>query len=157
MLKLSLLLFLLFGLSCSCFGQERYLIFIKNRYRYAIYRIGDELSFKLKGDKSKITAQIENLEDTLIVFDGLTVNPRNISSIYVDDKTRDWYFLKYKYEKLFLISGIGFFLIDAANTGNFNRKTSIISGSLVAASFLARWGIGKSIKIRGRRKLAIIR
>ena len=157
MLKFPLLLFLLFGISCSCFGQERYLIFIKNRYRYAIYRIGDELSFKVKGDKSKITAQIENLEDTLIVFDGLKVNPRNITHIYVDDKTRDWYFLKYKYEKLFLVAGVGAFVLDALNTGSIDKKTLIMSGSFIGASFLARWGIGKSIKIRGRRKLAIIR
>lgn len=146
---------LLLSFCTSCLGQ-RYLIFIKNRYRQAIYRAGDEISFRVKGDKSKITAQIESFEDTAIVFDGLKINPRNITDIYVDDKTKDWYIIRYKYEKLFLIAGVGFLLIDGGNTGSFNNKTLLISGSFVSASFLARWLIKDRMRIRGRRKLAII-
>ncbi len=146
-------------LMLCCFDSlgQKYLIFIKNSHRQAIYRKGEEVSFRIKGDKSKITDRIEGFEgDSLIVFQDYKINPRQISDIYIDKKTKDWYIVRYKYEKLCLVSGIGFFVIDAINTGNIKNETLIISGSLVSASFLAKWLIKDRMRIRGRRKLAII-
>ena len=77
--------------------------------------------------------------------------------MYVDKQTRTWYFLKYKYEKLLLFTGIGYLVVDGFNNKEFTKETLIISGSLIGAGLLARWLISKKIKIKGRRKLVIMR
>jgi hypothetical protein len=45
--------------------------------------------------------------------------------------------------------------IDVLNTGELNEKTTMISGSLIAAGLLSRALISKTIKIKGRRRLMI--
>jgi hypothetical protein len=139
--------------SCS-FGQK--LLFHKNRHREALYKVGDIISFRLKNHDSKISGQIKSFEDSLIVFQNFKVNPNKITHLYVDTKTRIWYVLRYKYEKLFLISGIGYLLLDVLNTGELSKETLVISSSLVTAGLLAKWLISDRIKIKGRRKLVII-
>lgn len=64
--------------------------------------------------------------------------------------------MKYKYDKLLLIAGIGYPLIDLVNSGELDPTTLIIGGSLISAGLLARWFIKKTIKIRGNRQLIIV-
>ena len=78
-------------------------MFKKNKNKIAYYKMGDVISFRIKGDKKKITEPIRGVEDSLLVFKYFNLNPKEITHMYVDDKTKVWYFLKYKYEKLFLL------------------------------------------------------
>ncbi len=145
-------------LSCTylnCPAQK--LLFHKNRHQEVSYEIGDKISFRVKGSRDKITRQITRFQDSLILFRDYQVNPDSISHLYVDNKTKIWYIMRYKYEKLFLIAGIGYPLIDAINTGELDSTTLIIGGSLIGAGLLARWLIRDTIKIRGKRKLEIVR
>ena len=145
-------------LSCCsvCLGQKS-LMFYKNKRRQAIYEQGDVLSFRIKTDPSKITDQIMGFEDSLIVFRNYKVNPAEITDIYVDDQTQTWYILRFKYERLFLFTGIGYLLIDGFNSKEITQETLIISGSLIGAGLLCHWLISKKIKIKGRRKLVLLR
>ncbi len=137
-----------------CRGQK--LLFHKNRYRQALYNVGDVISFRLKGEKLKITATIRSFEDSAIVFPNFKVNPRDITHLYVDGKTKNWYILRYKYEKMFLIAGVGYPLLELVNQGEVVEETLMIGGSLIAAGLLARWLISDRIKIKGRRRLLIV-
>ena len=146
---------LLFSLSES-FGQKA-LLFNKNWRKQVLYQTGDIISFRVAADPKKITDQIMGFEDSLVVFRNYKINPIEITHMYVDKKTRTWYFLKYKYEKLFLFVGIGYLIIDGINNQELSKETLVFSGSLIGAGLLARWLISKKIKITGRRKLVIMR
>ncbi|MGM9508868.1 hypothetical protein ACS5NO_14120 [Larkinella sp. GY13] len=149
------IIFLLMMVNHGGFGQD-FLLFSKKSYRQVLYKQGDIISFRLKEDKSKFTAQIEGFEDSLILLGGMKVKLVDITHLYVDDKTKDWYIIRYKYKRIFPVAGVGFLLIDAFNTHYFDKKTLIISGYLVCVGLLAKWLIKDSIRIRGRKKLAII-
>lgn len=149
-----LFLIVLFGFGPVCSGQK--LLFHKNRHREAIYKEGDRISFKLKNNKSKISEQIIGFEDSLIVFQDFKINPRDVSHLYVDDKTKIWYVMRYKYEKIFLIAGIVYPLLELSNEGEVKNETLIVSGSLITAGLLAKWLISDTIKIKQQRKLLII-
>jgi hypothetical protein len=156
MTKLLTLYFLLILWSFESLGQKS-LLFSKNWRKQAIYKTGDVISFQVTTDPRKISDQIMGFEDSLIVFKNYKVNPNEITHMYVDKQTSTWYFLKYKYEKLFLFTGIGYLLIDGFNNKEFTKETLVISGTLIGAGLLARWLISKKIKIKGSRKLVIMR
>jgi len=118
------------------------------------YKPGDEISFRLNGDKDKISGEILYFKDTVIVFKGFEVAVDEISSLYIDRKTRWW--LRYKIEQLFLLGGAGCLLLDVINTGELDPNTLIISSSLIGAGLLARILIGNRIKMGGRTRLRII-
>jgi hypothetical protein len=151
----TLLFFLLVVAGTNCYSQS-VLMFKKNNHRIAYYKTGDVISFRVRGDRSKITDQIRGFEDSVMVFLNYKVSPQEISDVYVDDKTRLWYILRYKYERIFLIGGVGYLLIDVVNTGELNKETLIVSGSLIAAGLLAKLLISKRIKIKGKRRLWIL-
>ncbi|MEM9832226.1 MAG: hypothetical protein AAF944_16465 [Bacteroidota bacterium] len=138
----------------NCPAQK--LLFHKNRNQEVFYEIGDKISFRLKGSKDKIAQKITGFQDSLILFRNYQVNPSSISHLHVDEKTKTWYIMKYKYDKLLLIAGIGYPLIDLVNSGELDPTTLIIGGSLISAGLLARWFIKKTIKIRGNRRLIIV-
>ncbi|HPM32153.1 MAG TPA: hypothetical protein PLJ60_17605 [Chryseolinea sp.] len=142
------------SLASISYGQK--LLFHKSRHREAIYKKGDKISFRLKNAKSKITGQIIGFEDSVIAFQGFKINPEQISHLYVDSKTKIWYVMRYKYEKIFLIAGIGYSFLELVNEGEVDKETLIISGSLITVGLLARWLISDKIKIKGRRRLLII-
>ncbi len=133
-------------------GQK--LLFHKNRYKEVFYQVGDHISFRKLGSTQKISGEIIGFEDSLIVFKEFKVNPKVISHMYVDDKTKQWFILRYKYRGLVFI-GIGYLAIDVINTGELSKSTAIVSASLVGAGLLAKWIIADRIKIKGRRKLVI--
>lgn len=142
--------------SSDSFGQPR-LLFKKNDRRSAYYTTGDFITFRIKSHPSKITDQVRGFEDSLIVFQFYKVNPKEITDLYVDNKTRVWFAVRYKYEKVFPMIGVGYILLDWINTGEVSGETAIIGGSLVGAGILARVLISRKMKIKGRRKLEILR
>lgn len=154
MIKFCFLLIMLLGFCSICWAQK--LVFHKNRNRQALYEEGDIISFRLKNEKSKTTGQIRGFEDSLIVFQSFKVNPKDITHLYVDSKTKVWYILRYKYEKIFLIAGFGYPLLELVNQGEVDKEALVIGGSLVVAGLLARWLIDDKIKIKRRRRLLII-
>jgi hypothetical protein len=90
------------------------------------------------------------------VFHGFEVNPKDISHLYMDGKTKIWYIIRYKYQKIFLVGGFGYLLLDVLNSGEANKETLLISATLVASGLLAKWLTGDTIKIKGRRRLLIL-
>ena len=118
--------------------------------------MGDVISFRLKDDKKKHTFKIRGFEDSVIVFDNYRINPNEITHMYIDDKTRVWYILRYKYRRGFLIGGIGYFAIDGVNSGEITANMAWISGSLVSAGILAGIIFKDRIRIKGKRRLVIV-
>ena len=137
-------------------GFSQKLLFHKNNYKEVFYQVGETITFKLKGDYSKISAQIKGFEGNLIVFSNFKINPEEISDIYVDSKTRTWFVFRYKYKSVLPIIGFGYMLLDFINTGSLSRETVVIGSSFIAAGLLAKILISEKIKIKGRRKLVVI-
>jgi hypothetical protein len=147
-LALSILVF-------KCFSQK--LLFYKNSRREVSYEAGEILTFDLKGDGSKIRAQIKGFEGNLVVFQNFKVSPGEVANIYVDDKTRTWFIFRYKYQRVLPLIGLGYMLLDFINTGSLSKETVVFGSTLIAAGLLAKIFISEKIKIKGRRKLVIIR
>ena len=132
------------------------LAFRKGNHRAAYYETGDVISYRLVGGKSKITGQIEGFTDSTIVFRSYEVNPGDISHLYVDAKTKNWFDFRYKYEKVLLTAGFGYLMLDVINTGELTQDTKWVSVSLIAAGLTARFLITDRFKIKGRKRLTII-
>lgn len=141
---------------CVSVDAQQMLVFKKSRNRLAYYEKGDVISYRLKGDRTKLTGHIEGFDGGKILFRYHTVDPSEISHIYVDEKTRIWFAFRYKYERLLLIAGAGYLLLDTFNTGELTKETKVISASLVGAGLLARFLIIDRFRIRGQKKLRII-
>lgn len=133
------------------------LLFHKNRFREAIYKIGDPLTFRVKGSREKIHGMIDSISDTTFVVNQISYKPSDIDRLYIDNKTRMWFAFRYKWERLFYFGGIGFLLIDVINTGEVAKETLFISSTLVGAGLLARWLIPWHINIKKQRKMIILR
>jgi len=137
-------------------GFSQKLLFHKNNYREVFYQAGETITFRVKGDRSKISAQIKGFEGNLIVFPNFKINSEEISDIYVDSKTRTWFILRYKYKSILPIIGFGYMLLDFINTGSLSKETVVVGSSFIAAGLLAKILISEKIKIKGRRKLVVI-
>jgi hypothetical protein len=150
------LLFLLLSVIGShCFCQRTYLMLQKqNKNKNAYYKQGDVISFRTSASPNKITGEIMDFKDSVIVFRGFEVSVASITSLYIDEKTKWW--LRYKVEQLALIAGAGYLLLDVINSGELNEDTLIISGTLIGIGLIAKFFIGNRIKIKGRTKLRIL-
>jgi len=138
-------------------GQAQHILAFRKNSRMAYYEKGDVVSFRLIGGKNKITGQIEGFTDSTIVFRSYELHPRNISHIYVDDKTRQWFAFRYKYEKVLLIAGFGYMMLDVINTGELTQDTKWVSLALVGAGLTTRFLITDRFKIKRRSTLTIVR
>ena len=137
--------------------DQHFLMFEKSRNRRAYYYVGDVISFQVKGNKSKVTGQIREFQDSLILFDYHRVNVKDITHIYVDDKQKFWYGFRYKLEPLLLIGGAGYLLLDVVNTREVNENTLLIGGALISAGLLVRWlTLDDKTRVKGKRKLTIV-
>jgi hypothetical protein len=139
-------------LALSANGQ-RMLAFKKGKNKIAYYEAGELISFRLRGDKERYTAQIERFTDTTIVFNYAQVALHDISHIYVDKKTREWFAMRYKYEKLLLIAGFGYLMLDVFNTGELTQETKWVSLSLISAGVVAKCLITDRFRIKGNKRL----
>ena len=137
--------------------QGDFLLFEKNRNHRAFYYPGDVISVRVKGSKSKVSGQIRALQDSIILFDYHRINLKDITHIYLDEKQKFWYGLRYKLEPLLLIGGAGYLVLDVVNTRAFDPGTLLISGSLITTGLLVRWLTrNDKTRIRGKRKLLIL-
>jgi hypothetical protein len=154
-MKLFMPLFIFF---CFVVGSalSQHLLFQRNRYDIALYESGDKITFRVEGSKKKVTAKILSFEDSVIVFQEFRLNPDKITDMYVDARSKEWYFLKFKYSKLFLFAGVGFLLLETLNTDEISDEALLISGTLIGAGILTKLLMSKRIPVRGKRKLAII-
>jgi len=151
---LALLLFLI--ISNTCIGQRTLLTLQKkNKNKNVYYKIGDEISFRKNESKRKITGRILDLRDSVIVFHGFEVRVDEISSLYIDEKTKWW--LRYKIEQIGLIAGVGYLTLDLINSGEISRETLVISGTLIGVGLIGKLLIGNRIKIRGQTKLRVLK
>ncbi|AWM33886.1 hypothetical protein [Hymenobacter nivis] len=163
MLKYYAVLFAFFATALPSLGQafahtkgQEFLYFRKNGHREAVYGIGDVVTFELKGTGAKVSDQIKGFQDSLVVFEAHVLNPSKIGAIYVDAKTKQWFILRYKYEKVFFLASAFFLPIDIVNTGKIEPQALAISGALLGVGLLAKWLISKKLKIKGKRKLLVI-
>ena len=131
-------------------------MFKKNSHRIAYYEAGDIIAFKIKSHPDKIREQILRFEDSLIVFRLFKVNPKEVTHLYIDNKTKTWFIFRYKYEKILPIMGAGYILLDWINTGEVTKETLVIGGSFIAGGLVAKALIRKRMKIRGSRRLIIL-
>jgi hypothetical protein len=149
-------MFLLLFACCSDAVAQR-LFFRKNRFRETYYKVGDEITFRVKGDKRKIHDRIIGfMDDSLIMFRNYMVNPKEITHLYVDEKTVVWYVLRYKYARILLFAGAGYLLLDTINQGETSKETLAISAPLIGAGLLAQFLISKKMRIRGKRRFYIV-
>ena len=135
--------------------SQKSLVFEKNDTRFETYRVGETISFEIKDNNQKVTQEIRGFTDSLIIFPTWHLAVQDISALYVDEKTKRWYPLRYKYDKIFTIAGAGYLLADLVSTGKFRGNTLLVSGLLLGAGAAARVLIGQKIKIKGKRKLMI--
>lgn len=136
------------------FGQKS-LLFIKNDSRYATYHIGEEVSFSVVGSKQRITQKIEGFEDSLIVFHTFKLPVQDLSALFVDEKTKRWFPLRFKYDKILPIAGAEYLIADAVVSRKLRPNTLLISGLLFGSGLLARKLIGNRITVKGNRRLVI--
>jgi hypothetical protein len=66
----------------------------KNKNKNVFYEKGDIISFQVKGRRLKITGQIIDFKDSVIVFQGYELKVSEIKCLYIDEKTKWW--LRYK-------------------------------------------------------------
>jgi hypothetical protein len=126
----------------------------KNKNKNAYYEKGDEISFQIKGRKSKLKAEIIDFKDSVIVFQGFEVKIDQINCLYIDEKTKWW--LRYKIAQLSFITGTGYLALDVINTGKLDNNALAVSGSIIGAGLIAKLLISNKIKIRGRTELRIL-
>jgi len=147
---------LLLFINVSSFGQTKYLMLQKkNKNKNVYYKIGDVISLKVNGRKSKIKGEILQLKDSVIVFRDYEIIVNEITHLYIDEKTKWW--LRYKVEQISLIVGGGYLLLELINTGDLNRDVLITSGTLIGVGLLAKLIIGNKIPIKGRTELRILK
>lgn len=139
----------------TCVFSQKSLLFIKNDSRYATYRIGANVSFDIVGSKQRITQNIVGFEDSLIVFHTFKLPVNDISALYVDEKTKRWYPLRYKYDEILPIAGAEYLIADAVVSGKSRPNSLLISGFLAGGGLLARKLIGDRITVTGKRRLVI--
>jgi hypothetical protein len=146
---------LVFGLAFAAVGQPM-LAFKKSKSKIAYYESGEVISFRLKGDRTRHTFQIEGFTDSTIVFRYHQIALREISHVYVDQKTRQWFAMRYKYEKLLLIAGFGYFMMDVINTGELSDETKWVSLSLIGAGIVAKFMVSDKFRIGGKKRLYLL-
>lgn len=156
MLRYFALWFLFLASSTNCFAQRNLLMLQKkNKNKTVYYKSGDVISFKIEGRKSKMTGEIVELKDSVVVFKGYEIPVSQITCLYIDEKTKWW--LRYKLAQLSLIAGSGYLVLDAINTGELKKETLIVSGTVIGIGLLAKLLISNKIKIRGKTKLRILK
>ena len=155
MIKYIALCVLLLVTAATSLAQTKALMLQKkNKNKNAYYRAGDVISVKVIDRKSKITGKILDLKDSAIVFSGYEINVKDITHLYIDEKTKWW--LRYKVQQISLIVGGGYLLLELLNTGQVDKEVLIVSATLIGVGIIAKLLIGNKIRIEGRTKLRII-
>lgn len=139
-----LILFLIL-LSISGKAQQRYLILKKKNRPYSvIFQEGDELRFKLKGEKYFTKGLIEGFGVDEIRFHYYRIKLNEIAEIDVGSKNFTIFSFRSGPGKL-LISGFAFVAIDQFNQTvvndqpfSINGKTALIGGALTTSGIVLK-------------------
>ena len=143
-------------LCCSMVRAQHTLLMLdKGNRKSAYYKVGDKIAFFKKGSGHKVAAEILDLRDSIIVFPGFEVRLKDISALYIDDKTKRW--LQFKISQLSLLCGSIYIFADVANTGTLKNETMAVGGVLLGVGALARAIFPHRIKIKGRTRLRILK
>ncbi|MEL7001890.1 MAG: hypothetical protein AAFN93_04050 [Bacteroidota bacterium] len=151
------LLLLLICFSSDLFGQ-RYLLLRKTGRRYKIvFNEGEEMRFKLKGERFFNKGLIQGFGDDHIRFHYFTIKLDEIAEIDVSRKN----FTAFNYSgagATVVVGSVGYLAIDQFNQTvirdepfRVNERTAIISGSLATAGFLMRFLQKKRFKMKNKK------
>lgn len=153
-------LILFCSISLTSFGQgEKYLVLDKpGRVKRIRFYVGDELIFKLTGDKHLYKDIIEAVSDTSIRVRGAWVPVEEIKLI---KEYKEANLLK---QAIYFLprAGIIYFLADTFNpvfTGGevfVSRSGVIVGGSLIAGSLILRLFAKRTYRINNYRTLKIL-
>jgi hypothetical protein len=156
MAKHLLALLFMFFIASECLAQQPFLLFHKSRIREAKYYAGEVIAFRIKDNDFKVTDQIKGFKDGLILFDGYEVDPKDITHLYMDDKTIIWFALRFKLSRLCSIAGAAYLGLDLLNNYETDRSTIILGSSLIATGVLSHVIFRRVFKIKGKLKLVVI-
>ncbi|MFM7859246.1 MAG: hypothetical protein ACKO96_46825 [Flammeovirgaceae bacterium] len=136
------------------FTQHKLLMLDKRGNKNAYYNIGDQISFTRLGSRKKITGNIKDLKGSTIVFQRFEVPIREITGLYIDEKTKWW--LRFKIAQLSFFCGGMYLFADAVNNGKFREETLAIAAACVGVGLLAKAIFPHRIKINRKTKLRIL-
>lgn len=152
-----ILLFLTFSLEVLC--QEKYLVLDKpGRTKRIRYYTGDEIIFKLKGDKTVYSNVVEGVGDSSIQVRGTHIPIKEIASIIRHNESG----LLYQITRILPKAGMLYFLADTFNPifrgekPSVSRSGVIVGGSLIAGSYALRLFKKRTLKINKYRTLKIL-
>ena len=100
----------------------------------ANYKINDEITFDLKETGDIYSGIITGFTDSTIVFKNYEFRPDEISHVYVDSKIVSNYMFKYKWPRIFIVSGLGYTGLELLNYGTVNGGTIFEGLALVMSS-----------------------
>ncbi len=147
-------------ISITSFGQgEKYLVLDKpGRIKRMRFYVGDELKFKLAGERHLYKDVIEAISDTNITIRGTWIPIREIAAVV---QYKEGNLLK---QAIYVLprAGILYFLADTFNpifTGgevSVSRSGVILSSSLIAGSLVLRLFTKRTYRINNYRTLKVL-
>ena len=135
--------------------QRKLLMLDKGGSKNAYYQIGDKISFTRLGSRRKITSRIIDLKDSTITFQELEVPIKEVTGLYIDEKTKWW--LRFKIAQLSFLCGGMYMFADAVNSGKFKEETMIVGVTFVGIGFLAKAIFPHRIKMTRKTKLRVLK
>lgn len=152
-------LFLLFCIAAECVGQEKYLVLDKpGRIKRLRYYAGDEVIFKLKGDKTTYSTIIQSVGDSTIKVRDTDIPIKDIRAIIRHNENG---FL-YQAARILPKAGILYFLGDTFNPifrgekPNVSRSGVIIGSSLFIGGNALRLFKKRTFRINNYRTLKVL-
>jgi hypothetical protein len=152
------LLFFLFA-SWNSFCQEKYLVLDKpGRIKRIRYYTGDEIMFRLRGDKTTYSNIIQAIGDSTIKVRDTDVSIREIHSII---RYSDNGFL-YQIARILPKAGMLYFLADTFNPifrgekPDISRSGVVVGSTLIATGYTIRLFRKRTLKINNYRTIKIL-
>lgn len=149
-----ILLFLMLLCASNGITQHKLLMLDKRGNKNAYYNIGDQISFTRLGSRKKITSNIIDLKDSTLFFQGFEVPLKEVTGLYIDEKTKWW--LRFKIAQLSFFCGGMYLFADVVNSGKFREETLAVAAACITAGLLARTLFPHRIKINRKTKLRIL-
>ncbi|MEJ2003430.1 MAG: hypothetical protein P8X57_00350 [Cyclobacteriaceae bacterium] len=148
---------------CSASAQERYLLLRKVGKPYQIiFEEGEQMRFRVKGEKHFVEDYIQGLSGDYIRFHYYNIHLDEIEAIDVRDRNFTVFSFRSSPGKL-IVAGVGLIVIDQANQvlirdepAGLSTGTAIVAGSLVASGFLLRAIQKKYFRPGGKFKIEIV-
>jgi hypothetical protein len=138
-------------------SHAQYLHFNKLNHRvYANYKVGENITFKLKGTDERFNGQILGITDSTIVFEYYEFSPDEIAAIYIDEKIMSHYMFKFKWYRILIFTGIGYPMLETVNSGKTDSETIRQGLLMIGAGIFIRLIMRDQLPIDERHTLTII-